>query len=334
MAVVEKQLTEAQKQAEAQSVAEKESGLTSRIEASPFVQDVIDNLDLSHGLATSIEKKVEKEEPAEEVEESTEKEEVQEEPVDEKTETEEKSEESEDSDLIPKSKVQKRIDELTREKKILEARLTKLEQKSNEEVAKAKDPDLEKLESMSEVELRKLKREIRVAQISSASDGNKLAELMELEDKVENVLNDSPKRFQDKQTSNFYEAVNTTDIDDKAKQSVFAYAKSIFMSTPEFQSSITGQARAWNLAVEHYKELNKLSNGKSSEKESKTELERKVNTLKKKISLETSLTKGNVKANDDARLYNKARVGSDSDKLAFFKKKMNTDNLIPEEFRQ
>jgi DNA mismatch repair ATPase MutS len=152
---------------------------------------------------------------------------------------------------------------------------------------------------MSIDELKETRKKILKAQ--RTADEATLDQLFELEDKVNKTIEDAPRRFQATQLERFNEAVaNTSDLSDKELQVVFGHAKNIFQRTPSFQSSADGQAEAWQLAVEHYKEMNKLTVGKSKV----NELERKVNDLKKKTSLDTAVQKGNSKQSDETRLFN------------------------------
>lgn len=237
------------------------------------------------------------------------------------------SEQTQESDEPKQDSVQKRIDELTREKKQLEARLKKLETAKSE--PSESDPDLTKLQKMSVEELKEVRKKVLRAQ--RTADDSQLDQLFELEEKVVKTIEEAPKRFQSTQLERFQEAVSTTsDLSEKEMQVVFGHAKNIFERTASFQKSVDGQAEAWNLAVEHYKEMNKLTVGKSKV----NELERKVNELKKKTSLDSAVQKGNSKISDEAKMFNRARNGSESDKEAFIRKRLNTDALVPEEFRR
>lgn len=313
-----------------------------------FAKQLVNTFDLGEGLMNAVDGQAVKERkqelaPEAEPEEEESNEEAQEDV--EKPETEEKSEdetteepvEESEEDLIPKSKVQKRIDELVKENKRTQAELKALRESMASSKQTTRDEDLDKMEAMSETELKTLRREIKMAQINLLDTNlepsqrkSELAKLMELDEKAEKAITSAPIRFQTNQVAKFNEAVAETDLEDKAKDAVFGYAKTIFLSSPELQSSITGQARAWKMAVEHYTEVNKLSKGKVQA----DELKRQNTTLKKKISVDTSSQKSNQKPNDDARMFKKAQHGNYDDKVAFFRKKLNVDSMIPEEFKQ
>lgn len=323
--------TNEERAAEAQETRQLESAL---------LQKLTSTFDPTAGLVDGVDRAIKEqdspvEEPKEDIE-SPETDEASGSETQAEAETEESAESTEDDadeDLIPKSKFQKRVDELTREKRILEAKLAKQER---EQEAKAPTTDSEqaKLDAMTAEELKAVKRQVRLAQIESSGDKARLTELMELEDKIDASISSAPQRFQKTQVSKFYDAVEQTKAElgeqfEKAGNDIFKYAKSIFDSAPELKSSATGQARAWDLAVDHYKALNKLSTGKSKV----SELERQVNTLKKKVSLDTTSVKGNTKSNDDAKAFRAAKNGTLDQKAAFIKRTINTDNLIPEEYR-
>jgi len=336
--VVENKPSTEQREAAAQDTRQMESAL---------LQKLTSTFDPTAGLVGDIDKAIKKESAPEPVEEESVEQPETDETTDatsleDKSDSEDadgeespKASEEEDEDLIPKSKVQKRIDELTREKRRLEAELSKTKRDYEEKSSTKKDPDLEKLEAMTVEELRAVKKQVRLAQIQAHDDPAKVGELMELEDKIESVAQTAPERFQKTQVTRFYDAVEQTKAElgedfEKSGDSIFKYAQTIFNSAPELKSNPNGQARAWSLAVEHYKELSKISTGKSKV----SELERQVNTLKKKVSLDSTSVKGNTKANDDAKAFRVAKHGSLDQKMDFFKRKLGTDNLIPDEYRQ
>lgn len=317
MAIEEKTQSTQDKQAVTLDLAKKSSDLAASI---------IKTYDLPTSIADAVDKEHDKGAEADDTDSQEAPQESNEESGSEGAE--ELSPESEDSEPKQESSVQKRIDELTREKRQLEARLKKLESASTNP-SEAKDADLEKLSKMSVKELEETRKKILRAY--RTADEQTLDSLFELEEKVNKSIADAPVRFQSNQLERFNEAVSTTDgLDQKELEVVFGHAKNIFSRTPSFQKSVDGQAEAWNLAVDHYKEMNKLTVGKSKV----NELERKVNDLKKKTSLDTAVQKGNSKISDESKLFNKAKNGSTSDKEAFLKKRLNTDSFIPDEFRR
>ena len=303
-----------------------------------FASKLVESLDLPASLAQTVEKAEKenraperKKEVLDEEPEPEEEEAVAEKSEEEQSREEEKDPENEDEELIPKSKVQKRIDEVVREKKQLEARLRKLEEASSAK----KDDDLSKLEDMSEEQLKDLKRQVRIAQAKNASDDSALAKLVDLEEKIDQVRSNAPQRLAQRQVQKFEEAVASTRYDvpdfDKASKEIFSLAKGIF-EDPEFsdlKNSVNGQAIAWKMATRHYLETSKLSAGKQKTEE----LGRQVNTLKKKVAIDTGSQKSPVKEEaSEAKLFKKAKYGDSSDKLNFFKSKINVDGLVDKEY--
>lgn len=324
MAVRETQLTPEQK---SQEIATQEQDERS------FASKLANSMDLPSTLAGEVDAHV-KEANAEpkEVEEEVEETEEPEVPADEIDDAGKDSEESEgkdeDEELIPKSKVQKRFDELTSQLKKLQA---EVERTRSDKPDSPKDSDEAQLEKMTEAELKTLKRQVRVEQIKNSADEAKVAQLMDLEEKIENTIRTAPARFQSSQIENFNKAVaetaETLEGFDKVKTEIFNHAKAIYDSAPELHSSPRGQERAWRFAVDHFKALNKVSEGKSS----KSELERQVNTLKKKISVDTSTKKGVQQPDSDAALKRKAIYGTDADKARFLKTRINTNSLVSDD---
>lgn len=298
-----------------------------------FAKKLVESFDLPSNLANEIDEKIEdekrgpkKKEDEEEVEESEEVEASEESQESEESEVEESEE-----DLIPKSKVQARIDELTREKKELSNRLRKLEQQA-EEKRTPEDSDLQKLEAMDDAQLKALKRQVKAEQMTAvqSQDRAKLNELMDLEDKIDSVSSNAPKRFADSQIRRFNEAVNETVSDGdiknfkEASPQIFKKAQEIYAKSSSLKGSVNGQAEAWSLAVEHYKEVSKLSEGRSKN----VETERKFNSLKKKVSVDSGVTKGTEQAETDRKTFQKAKHGDFDDKLNFFKKSVISQDMF------
>jgi len=299
-----------------------------------FAKDLIKTFDLPTSIADAVDDKLadSNDEPVVEETDATETEETE---ISESETTETKSEETEteekeDEDLVPKSKVQKRIDELTRKSKQLEAELERLRSEREAKVEK-QDDDISKLEKMSENELHSLKKKVALA-IRREQDDTKAEQLLELEEKINRTIESAPQRFQRQQVERFQSAVNASEFahDEKAAKILFDSANQIYSQVPELQKSVDGQARAWQLAEKYYREMSKLSVGKSEV----NELKQKVNSMKKKVSLDTAVQKGNASLGEEAKLYNKAKSGTFDDKQSFFKKRLNTDALIPDEFKQ
>lgn len=329
MTVRETQLTPEQKSQERaiQETDEKE-----------FASKLANSMDLPSTLAAEVDEHIKearnpKPEEVEEEDSQDEPEVPADEIEEEAKETEgskESGDDSEEEDLIPKSKVQKRFDELTAQMKQLKAELSR-EREAKAAAQTPKDSQEEQLEKMSESELRTLKRQVRVEQIKAGTDEAKVSQLLDLEEKIENTIRTAPQRFIQNQVSNFNRAVQETEASfegfDNVKAEIFNHAKSIYDSSPELHGSVRGQERAWRLAVDHYTALKRVSEGKSS----KSELERQVNTLKRKISVDTSTKKGVQQPDSDAVLKRKAINGTDADKARFLRTRINTNSLVSDD---
>lgn len=299
-----------------------------------FASKLVGSMDLPATLSDAIEEEHKLDKKGnrnEEEDEEDEKEEVLDEESESEDKTKDEDTEDEEEDLVPRSKVQKRIDELTRQKVELERRLQKLEESG--EKAKTRDSETEKLEQMSDDELKTLKRQVRIAQVKNSSDEAKLAELVDLEEKVDSALRNGPQRFQQTQLAKFQEAVQESASEfenfDKVSKKIFESAKEIFSDSPELQKSPTGQARAWKMAVKQYSQLESLTAGKSKAEK----LEREVNNLKKKVTMDSGSQKGKVEDNSMEKSFKKAKYGDHEDKVDFFKRRLNIDGMIPEKFR-
>ncbi len=296
-----------------------------------FASKLVKGMDLPATLSDAIEEEHQADKKGNRNEE--EEEEVSDEDSESESKTkDEESEDEEEEELVPRSKVQKRIDELTRQKVELERRLQKLEE--NGEKSKTRDSETEKLEQMSDDELKQLKRQVRIAQVKNASDEAKLADLVDLEDKVDSALRNGPQRFQQTQLARFHDAVSETSSQfenfDKVGKKIFESAKEIFDDSPELQKSPTGQARAWKMAVKQYSQMESLTAGKSKAEK----LEREVNNLKKKVTMDSGSQKGKVEDNSLDKSFKKAKYGDHEDKVDFFKKRLNIDGMIPERCRE
>lgn len=313
-----------------------------------FIEKIKGNLDLSADVKNVVEEELEKEKTSEEAgqkEESSEEgdAESQEETGGEAETSEEESTE-ETSPEKKRDKAQERINELTRQNKQKDAELKRLRdadgKKSEQE---ASDPDQKTLNRLSEQpnaleRLNELKDDVLLA-FKKEQDPKKEKELLELTKKIDRTIANVPQVFQNRQIVNFREAMNQTaqdfadsgrKFDEKAVNEIADSAKAIYKRSSLYQGSVEGQAEAWNLAVERYVSDTRLSADKSKS----LELERKNNELKKKTSLDIATRKGSADKNEGKSLLKKARNGTQSDKTAAVKKLMNTDSLIPEQFRR
>jgi len=272
----------------------------------------------------------------EETEENQSDEESEDEEVTQEESTEQETEE--DEELIPKSKVQKRIDALTARIKQLESETAKQPETS------AKDDVTKKLEGMSEAELKQAKREARLAQIKYAADEEKLNHLLELEEKIDATIQSAPQRFSSLQVQSFNEAAKRLEVKSaadgidlsKAAETIKQFAIDIYRETPEFQKSIHGQARALEMAYRNYVEISKVGTTKQGKSEELNRLKSQVNSLKKKTSLDTKTVKGNMDKTRSVDLRRKAVNGTMNDKLAFVQNDpaFRVDDMIPPEYKE
>lgn len=324
-------------QAEQKTVAEKRS----KVAESIMGGDLFKSLDLPTGDSKpkSIQEEQEEKRKAKEgdqdenEQQDSEAEEESQEETDGEAESSDETE-NELEDLIPKSKVQKRIDELTSKAKALERQVEELQAKS---VVK-RDEQQEKLDAMTSDELRDLKLNVRSAQMDSGADKERLRELIDLEMKIDRTVNDAPKKFVEAQVAAYEKAAARVASDwegdlDKAAPKIVEIAKGIYRDIPSLSKDVNGQAIALELAVKHFKEVNKAPVGKSPEV---AKLKSQVNNLKKKTGLDSKNTKGNVNQDLVSRLRREASGGTLKQKEALIRHDpaFNVDAMIPAEFLQ
>lgn len=305
-------------QAVSEDVKAVESDLIEDLAGSEFVKENILN-----------EEPEKKEVPAkEEVEEEEieEEEEEQEEP-DEEEESEESGEaeeeiEEEEEEVIAKSKVDKRIAQLTAKLRAEEIKNERLQRDSN----KDKDPDMVKLEAMSESELESTLDNIEAAKIKAVrdEDDSQLRSLQSLTKKVNKALRTAPDRFNQVVADNYEDAkqqiLNDPIASNMTKEqgnAVHEDAIAIYQRTKSLQNTETGQAEALILAFERFK--SDFSSGKSKSAKVNKEAQRKINSLKKKTSLAKKGQKGNISRQNLKTLGAKAKSGDFDNKLDFAK---------------
>lgn len=273
------------------------------------------------------ESNIKKEENKEKDAEETSKPDLQEEPEEEVSESEPESEdegessEAEDEDLIPKSKVQPRIDSLTATIKKLQAENARLAQK-------APQTQEEKLEKLSIQDLKALKRQTKLAQ-RAESDEARFTQLVDLEEKVEEMITNYPSRFSQRQLSNLQSVLpELSKVDPevlKGKGDLWNTAASIYQRSQALQGSEMGQVEAMMLAAEHLA----LRKSTDSGRKKVADLNQQVTSLKKKTSLEGKTRVSNENATNLTKLREKARTGDILDKENYFR-----EALVPDEFLQ
>lgn len=287
----------------------------------------------------------EEEEVVEEQQESTEEEEVVDEEDAEEEATEDEAVEEEESaeddagdeDMVPKSKVQPRIDRLKSQIKALEAKIESQAINRRTEEAEKVDETTAKLRKMGPEELKTLKREVRVAQIEAKDDKKKLNELLDLEDKIDETVRTAPVRFNNAQINAYNKKADEIASDPAIKNievaapKIVAMAKEIYARYPKLHNDVEGQAIALELAVDKYKELSKYSLTRGSVQNLKSQ----VNKLKQKTSLDNRSSKSTGDSTVIDNLRRQAANGTTKDKVNLVKSdpRFNVDSMIPAEYK-
>lgn len=308
------------------------------------MSDVIKSLDLSPEpevkqevpvKKTAIRKEPEPQpEPEPEIDSQEEQESEVEQEQDSQQQSDDEQELEEEEEVIPKSKVQRRFDELTAR---LKAQQQELEELKNSRV-EPKDEITKQLEGMSIDQLKAAKLEVRKAQIKAQNDDNRLNELLDLEDKIDSVITNAPKNFAKQQLEAFQkkasQIASSGEIKDMDKNApaILKIANEIYNQYSILQKDVNGQATALELAVKHFKAINSVPGDRSKE----TELKRQVNNLKRKTTLDTKSVKINAdKAKLDS-LKKAAMGGTMQQKVSLVRSHpaFNVDSMIPDEFKQ
>ena len=246
----------------------------------------------------------------------------------------------EDEELVPKSKVQKRFDALTAEKRRLEQELEQVRSSH----AEPKDDLTRKLEAMSEAELKAAKREARIAQAKYRDDDDQLSKLVDLEERIEETMKNAPQRMAQEQEKYFKVSARNVELSAaedgvdlvKSSPEIIKYAQEIYQNTPSFQASKTGQGEALKLAYRHYREISRLGGNKVGKSEEVNRLKSQVNNLKKRTTLDTKVVKGNMDKVNSGDLRRKAMSGTLGDKYAFIQNDplFKVEDMIPSEYRE
>lgn len=302
-------------QAKQTQVGEDQPTDASKKAVDDIVNDVVDDVLPKEEQAEQKEADLGKQEESETQEESEESTEDTEE-----SEADE-SDKDEEEDLIPKSKVQERIDKLTAKIKSLESENSKL-------TSKKPESNDEKLERLNLDELKQLRRQAKLA-ARTEQDESKLEQLIDLEEKVEDKISNFPQRFQQRQINNLQSVLpDFAKIDPNVvnmKGDLWNIASSIYQRSSALKSSDMGQVEAMLLAAEH---LN-LKRSNTSSKADTSTLSRQVNNLKKKTSLEGKTRVQGDRGINLTKLREKAKTGDIIDKENFFK-----EVLVPDDFLQ
>jgi hypothetical protein len=262
-----------------------------------------------------------KEEPQEEKEEPAPAEEPQEEEEQEEAESssdnsETEEEDDDDEQVIAKSSVDKRFARMSAQIKALELENQSLKENQNKQ---SQDPQMAKLEAMSETELENLYDQIENAKYQKIKDEDQAGynELVSLSKKVNKAIRTAPGKFVKQQEENYQKAANQVmndpelELTEDLGQKIISDAQAIYNRTPSLKKSVTGQAEALLLAAEKAKTT--PAPRKVVDKESK----RAINKLKKKTSLDGKVLKSDMSKKNLQNLKKRAKVGDDSHKLDF-----------------
>ncbi len=232
-----------------------------------------------------------------------------------------------DEEVIPKSKVQHRFDQLTAQIKRLEQRL------ADKESAPAPVDDIQRqLDGMSEDSLEDSLTQVRVAKEKARDDDAKLLELVKLERRIEKTIATAPQKFVSNQVSEANKTVERLvgegEVTNENYPKVLEIAKTIYQKYPKMQKAVDGQSMAIELAVEHYKQMSKTS----SVKVDTQNLKGQINTLKKKTALDTKNVKGGGQSVNLDKLRNNAYNGTMKDKEKFAQNdpRFKIDAMIPD----
>lgn len=245
----------------------------------------------------------------------------------EQIEEEQLQEESqEDEEVIPKSKVQPRFDQMT-------ARIKRLEQElENQKSAPPVDDIQRQLDAMDENTLEETLTQVRVAKEQARTDPAKLVDLVKLERRIEKTIAVAPQKFVQNQVAEANKTINRLasegEVTDANYPKVLEIAKSIYERYPKMQKAVDGQAMAFELAVEHYKALGKVTSVKADTQN----LKGQINNLKKRTALDTKSVKGGGEKVNLDKLRSNAMNGSmkDKEKFAHNDSRFKIDAMIPD----
>jgi len=237
-----------------------------------------------------------------------------------------------DEELIPKSKVNKRFNELTKEIKDLRSQL---EGKTRESTT---DPDVIKLNKKTPDELRQLKRNVR-AKSRVETDEDKLESYYDLEDKIDDALGSYSSRFQQRQIDAYNNVAEDIEDDPEIKytkeigQTLKKLAFNIYQRYPKLQKLEDGQAMALRFAVDHFKANAQVVEGDQEKKK----LRKFAAKLKKRTTLDANGLKRDKSSTDVVRSKERAHAprATTLAKADYIKNDplFNIDSYIPDSFK-
>ncbi len=225
--------------------------------------------------------------------------------------TQEENQDDTQEEVVAKSKIQPRFDQMT-------ARIKSLEQKLAEQQTAAPVDDVQRqLDAMSEDALEDSLIQVRVTKETSRDDPSKLAELVKLERRIEKTIATAPQKFVSNQVNEANKTIERLTADGELNNDnyskVIEIAKGIYQKYPKMQKAIDGQAMAIELAIEHSKALGKVTSVAANTQN----LKGQINTLKKKTALDTKNIKGGGEKVNLDKLRTNAMTGSMKDKERF-----------------
>lgn len=199
----------------------------------------------------------------------------------------------EEDELIPKSKIQPRIDKFKAEAEYWKNKY------NNQAESKPKNTDdvSERLENMSESDLEVLKDQARDAWLEAKikGDANLAQQYRDLEKKADKAISTAPQRFNQKQVDYYNRIAQEisvgNDFKDSDVQEILKIAREIYSGEKGLHNMVEGQGLALKAAVREYKNISKLSlKAKETPK-----LKSQLNTLKKVTALDSR----NIKASQN-----------------------------------
>lgn len=247
--------------------------------------------------------------------------------------------EGDDDEVVSKKKVQKRFDTLTAKIKALERE--KAERQAEKEMADNSDPDVKKLNAMSNDGLKATRRAIAVALAKATRTGDEaqVEKLIELQEKVDTAIQTVPQRF-NKEQVNAYNVVadqiaelGEIEMTEKSATEIKSLAAEVYRENPELQSLKNGQA----LALKHAYAIYKERHSKTVEKSKTDNLRRENTNLKRKTSLDSGgLKRTQSNAVQVDKLRQKAKAGDTRDRINLIKNDpaFGLDALIPAEYKE
>lgn len=275
-----------------------------------------------------------REQPQEE-EPVVEEQQVEEQKQEEQAQEEQTQEETQDDgeEVVAKSKIQPRIDQLTARLKAQQAEIDSLKNQTSS----PKDEIQSQLDAMSEDALEDSLTQVRVAKEKARDDEAKLLELVKLERRIEKTIVQAPQRFAQNQVKEFNNTVqrlsNEGELTNDNYAAVLKIAKEeIYDKYPKLAKSVDGQAMALELAVAHFKQLNRSSSNTSTVKAETQNLKGQINNLKKKTALDTKNIKGGSQNVTLDKLRSNAMNGSmrDKERFAHNDPRFKIDAMIPD----